>query len=285
MHKLLRYGFGFLFVWMTSLSQAQLIVPGEFLEHRFPMFNEDSIKARGIRYISIRMMRKPSLKPITDDGRRAKYSFDPKGRLISFQKTYPVRHGQMKTATTDYRYTGKFLSEETEYLGTYHRRTTYQKLESGDIEKSISVQRGSGGWQTVGTEVIHIDKTKNDSSIIVSKSHATEPYPPYMVTETESDLKGRKTRNETRASGRTQHVERWKYSGDLISVYSFLDVINDRALRIEYAEASTDNGKWCENNDCKDWSVVYYDDGLPKGWIFMNPETEDMEIWEFRYID
>lgn len=263
---------------MAITSHGQKLLPGQFIEQRFPTFHPDSIKAYGIQSITIRMMDKPSNEPMYDRGRRFSYFFDKKGRLIRQQKLFPGWAGRVDTASLTWMYKNGALVAQLEHLGSYRRMVHYEKIDAGLIKQTISVKRGSLDWQTLAEE--QIETIVIDSGEIIRLGGLDAK--PYQSTTIKKNANGTMTSREVWTGGKLQTKETWQFTRETLDAYVFEDGSKEESWVVHF-NGNSESGTWCHNLECRDWSIVFNPNGWPKGWILMNPETQDMEIWEFEY--
>jgi hypothetical protein len=266
-----------------SLS-AQTIVPGQLLEARYPTFREQTIKQHGISKVTVRMMRKPSSHTIYDDGRRLIYHFDGNGSLKGFQKVIPGDDGLGDTiGATWIRMNGQ-LRTRAERIGRYRRRLTYEYPSDTLLIETVNVKRGDLDWQELSTEQVRIETKEQAGQRIESHFRGGVNAKPYQRTN--YIYEGEKLlREEQWLGARLRYLDTWTYESGLITSFHHRDEEQQKTFEVTYSTASElqDEGTWCENSHCRNWSMVYFDNGLPKGWIIIDPKTQDLEIWEFRY--
>lgn len=150
--------------------------------------------------------------------------------------------------------------------------------------EEISVKRGSLAWQEIDKEQVvtkSFDVQGDRVEIEYRGGVNAEPYSRLIRTYGPNGIKT----EEHWIGAHVREVTKWHYKNDMVSMYLFQDKVNSRETSIIYdvERPLKDEGKQCEETTCKNWSIVYNDDGLPKGWISIDPDTQDMEIWEFRY--
>ena len=265
---------------INSHSLQSQEIQSEFLQHKYPTFSEEDIKESRIKKLTIREMRKPSSRPIYDDNIRFTYFFDKEGLLIGYRKTYPSLGGRVDTTSMSRIIINGELVQESEKIGRYQRRIVYQRLDSMTVKQTISVKRGAGEWEDFVQEKIVSKKIKNGKAEMIG-GLKSEPYQRIVY---QNDDRGRLTSIETWNGSRIQSIENWVYSGDHLTNYQFRDLLDKKKSEYNFPiDWDKDNGIFCNSTECKDWSIVTRDDGWPKGWIFMDPKTQDMNIWEFDY--
>lgn len=254
------------------------MLPGQFIEQRFPVFNPDSIRAHHIQSVSIRLMDKPSNSPMYDHGRRFRYFFDEQGRMVRQQKVYPSRGGRMDTASFHWIYQEEELKATLEQQGRYKRMVRFSQLDEHRVRQTISIKRGGVDWFVLTEEEVETQAFKDGEVIQVGGLNAK----PYQSTTTSRNSRGEITLKEVWASGKLQIRESWEFHGGTLDAYVFENRQTNESSVIHF-DADLESGTWCHNLDCRDWSIVFHPDGWPKGWIMMNPDSQDMEIWEFQY--
>ncbi len=260
---------------------AQLICPGELHEDRFPVFCEDSIAARHISKIVLRNTSKPSSRPIYDHGRRSVYEFDNEGRLSHLLLVFPIRNKGLDTIEHHWIYRAGELVSELESTGAYVKRTRYQDEPDGSTTRSVQIKHHSDEWQSVGRDVVRMEE--QDSRTVFSI--ATGNNPPYEECVTTYIEGGLPETREVWNGPRLQTKESWNYEDSTITYSRFVasEVIPQMLITYNYKGETLDKGRFCRRADCKDWSLFYYPDGLPKAWLFIDPVTQDLDIWEFTY--
>jgi len=252
----------------------------EFLQNKYPTFSSEDIKEAGIRKLVIREMRKPSSRPIYDDNIRFNYFFDKEGILIGYRKTYPSLGVRVDTTSMSRIIENDELIQESEKIGRYQRRVVYQRIDSITVKQTISVKRGAGDWEEFAQEKIVTRKIKNGKAEMVG-GMLSEPYQRIVY---QNDDQKRLTSIETWNGSRVQSIETWTYVDERLLNYQFRDLLDKKKSEYSFPmDWEKDSGVYCTSNECKDWSIVTRDDGWPKGWIFMDPKTQDMNIWEFDY--
>lgn len=225
-------------------------------------------------------MRKPSSRPIYDDNIRFTYFFDRDGNLIGFRKTYPALGGRIDTTSYSRIVVGGELLQESEQIGRYQRRITYQRIDSATVKRTIKVKRGSMDWEDFSKEKI-VKKSIANGYVEMIGGLRDEPYQRVVY---EHDKSGRLTQIETWNGSRMQSVETWTYKDSSLKKYEFKDLLDNQKSSYSFPmNWEEDIGLYCDEDQCKDWSIVTHENGWPKGWIFMNPTTQDMNIWEFDY--
>jgi len=270
----------FVSLLLSSFSFAQGTLKAEFLDHKYPLFTEGAIQQNNIKSVTIREMYKPSGRPVYDQNIRFNYYFDRAGRLIGYQKTFPGYGGRVDTVALSRTYSGDFIVQETEKLGKYQRRTVYQDRGNDLIEQIISVKRGAMDWQEINREQIETRAIK-DGEVILTGGLNSEPY--HRVVTMKNDF-GQKISREVWNGSRIQSIEFWEYDQTELSLYRFKDLLDHRNVSFTRPTAvDEDNGSFCENSMCKTWSIVWHSNGLPKGWIFFDAKTQNVDIWEFDY--
>ena len=257
--------------------EAQLMVPGELIDGRYPTFHEDSIRQLGIKSITLRTTDKPSSRPIYDRGRRAIYRFDKRGRMIAFSVVFPVRNGRVDTIYHTWKYEGKKLVMERERTGSYERKVIYK-----DSLRTVKVRHGNEAWQQAGREVVKEHSTSNSKTFTIS-APGQEPYETQYTTLNDQ---GEPTSREIWNGPRLITREVWEYGDTLTSYALFLagEMIPDKQISYVMKGNHYDHGRWCQRAKCRDWSLLYRDDGLPKAMLIFEPVNQDMEILEFQYV-
>ncbi|MEQ9186223.1 MAG: hypothetical protein RLP15_00700 [Cryomorphaceae bacterium] len=229
-------------------------------------------------------MRKPSSKTIYDDGRRVIYHFDAQGELTSFQKVNPGPYGGADTISTTWIRMNGIVQAKAERVGQYRRRITYSYPSDSIVLESIKVKRGELDWQDIATEqVITKRRLIHGNEIIISFRGGVDakPYQRMITTIGPQGIEGK----EAWIGARVQFIEEWHYRQKQVSEFTHRNLEQGTELSITYSTENDlqDEGTWCENGLCRNWSLVYNEEGLPKGWIIIDPETQDLEIWEYRY--
>ena len=267
-----------------SPIQAQFIVPGELIQESLPTFNEDSIAKRGIRSITLRTLRKPSMKPIYDDGKRTRYRFNEKGQVTEFKKIYPGKYGVLDTSIVRCEFEQHGPVRLLERVVSYRRLTSYSYPEDDVVHLEIKVKRGNSPWQVIRREELVTQEDHNSRGMNKRITRGGIGEKAYQKTDEHYDGFGRITSREIWNGNRSQSIETWVWQDDKIKGYFKNDLLENRQSSIEYNidAPRQEEGKWCIE-ECREWSIVHHKNGLPKGWIFMNPKTENMEIWEFDY--
>lgn len=274
-----------IFLFCFFHSQAQLIIPGKFIDERYPLFNDSIIAQQGLESITIRVMRKPSSRPIYDDGRRITYHFNELGRLISFQKVFPSRAGRVDTSSLTFIYRNDILQARSEKIGKYRKRISFDYINTHHIIETIKVKHGNMDWDELGKEEIIRNETRSNNQVLITELRGGVHESPYQQTITMLNADTQPIKKETWFGSRLSSSESFEYSNNLLSSYSISNPQKGSSIKIDYDTSSLlqDEGEWCENELCKNWSIVYYETGLLKAFILMNTETQDMEIWEYRY--
>jgi len=273
--------FAFFTALLLSLSfqvcRAQLTLPGQFYDSRFPTWQSDSIKKHGVSSITIRILDKPSSKPIRDTGKRVRYVFNARGMLTSFIKAFPMKDGRMDSTITRYEYDAQNrLKSQLEILGYYKRKTTYEQISDNAVKQTISVKHGSMEWQVLNVEVIQTEKSDKWERISIGGLNAK----PYQKTLIERDSTGRMYHREVWVGSRLQLKEHWNFAKENNVNYVHENMITGERNSMQQVG---DNGSFCHDYLCKNWSIVTGKKGHEEGWIFMNPATQDVEVWEFDY--
>jgi len=271
-------------VSISTLSIAQTIIPGVLLEARYPTFSADVVRTKQIESATIRLMRKPSSRTIYDDGRRVIYHFNTEGDLSSLQKVNPGPYGSTDTVSTTWIRMNGELQAKAERVGNYRRRIGYAHVNDSTVIETIKVKRGAMEWQEIAQEQVStLRKLINGDVILIEMRGGIDakPYQRIITTIGPQGIEGR----ESWLGARVQYIEEWHYRQRMVSEYTYRNLEQNTVFTLTYStdQPLQDEGQWCENGSCRNWSVVYYDDGLPKGWIIIDPETQDLEIWEFRY--
>lgn len=269
----------------TLNGLSQVILPAQFIDERYPLFNDDSIARQNIERITIRIMRKPSSKPIYDDGRRIIYHFNELGRLVSFQKLYPTRLGQIDTSSNTFIYRNDIIQARSEKIGKYRKRVSIDHINTHHTIETIKVKRGAMDWDELGKEEIHRSETADEERIIETTLRGGINEKAYESRINIYDLDKRLLKKEVYHGVRIISTESLEYMDGKVSRYVSSNFSKGSTLEVGYTTLSfpQDEGTWCENSTCQTWSIVYHDNGLPKAFILMTPESQDMEIWEYRY--
>jgi len=266
-------------------SYAQSIEHGRFIDQKFPVFDAGAIARQDIERISITLFDKPSLKPMVDQGDRAIYEFDSLGRMLRFSHVFSRLNGSMDTLAQLFTYQGNELVSETEVLGSYRRRVRYEWQDDHTVRQTIEVKRGTGEWQLLDTEKKESQTSQNGQERMVTELVGGVNSIPYQRTVTTFDTAGKPIIREVWNGSRIQYSEKWFYKGASLEAYELQRAADPYPLHITYKlkDGQYDSGTWCTEGHCRDWSMVYFPDGRPKGWIFIEPDTQDMDIWEFQY--
>lgn|GEM_PF-362333 len=273
------------FVLLACVGNAQIILPGKFIDERYPLFNDSIIAQEGIENITIRVMRKPSSSPIYDDGRRITYHFNELGRLISFQKVFPSIAGRVDTSSLTFIYRNDILQARSEKIGKYRKRISFDYINTHHIVETIKVKHGGMDWDELGKEEVKRNETRSDEQILISELRGGVNESAYQQTIKTLTADRHPIKKEVWFGSRLSSSESFEYSNGLLSSYSLNNPQKGSSIKIDYDTSSLlqEEGEWCEYEVCKNWSIVYYDTGLPKAFILMNTKTQDMEIWEYRY--
>lgn len=269
---------------ITNL-QGQVIAPGRFIDRNFPLFDAGAIAGDSIERISVKLLGKASMKPITDKGERLVYKFDTLGRLCVFWHVFPRQSGELDTLKRIFFYQDDKLLFETEVLGSYHRKVTYEPESEHVIRKCIEVKRGAHEWQLLDEERVETHIKESDSGKVVTEYTGGLYSSPYQHTVTSFNRHGLPVSRLVWNGHRLQSSEHWRHENGLLAAYRFEQHGSHHPVSITYSpkDGRHDAGTWCADGTCLNWSLVYFPTGLPKGWIFINPETEDMKVWEFEY--
>jgi hypothetical protein len=272
------------FLIVSFQARAQIIVPGKFIDERYPVFNDSIISEQSIESITIRVMRKPSSRPIYDDGRRISYHFNDQGRLISYQKVVPSRAGRVDTSSITFIYRNDILQARSEKIGKYRKRIAFNYINTHHIVETIKVKHGDMDWDELGKEEVQRSETLSNQQWIITEKKGGINETPYQQNITILNQALKPVRKEMWHRSRLIGTETFEYSNNLLYKYSIENIQKGSSIQVEYKTSSVlqDEGKWCENEICKTWSIVYHETGLPKAFILMNTETQDMEIWEYR---
>ena len=255
-------------------------IQSEFLQNKYPTFSSEDIKEVGIKKLTIREMRKPSSRPIYDDNIRFSYFFDQEGVLMGYRKTYPSLGGRVDTTSVSKIYMKGVLLAESEKIGRYQRRVTYEYIDSVTTNQTISIKRGEGDWEEFAQEKIVTQKIKNGKVEMIGGLRSE----PYQRIVHQYDKKERLTSIETWNGRRVKSIETWTYLDENLTNYQFKDLQDKNKSEYNFPmDWEKDNGVYCNSVECKDWSILTHDNGWPKGWIFMDPKTQDINIWEFDY--
>ncbi|MEX2597166.1 MAG: hypothetical protein WEC59_09590 [Salibacteraceae bacterium] len=275
---------GIFFLLTGFQSQGQVIMPGEFIEGTYPGFNASIIKEKQIKELVIRQMRKPSGAPIYDDGKRAIYRFDKNGMLIHFSLVFQGHH-KMDTTHRMFEYVnGKRTAHEI-HRGRYIKRIESLRKNDSTIIESRLVRRLPGNWELLDREEIVTKVHHEDALKIVNEWRGGIDSKPYQKTTSHFDASNNIISREVWNGARLRLEEKWTYENGLIYTYEHQDHQEKTNFSVRYSIENIiqDEGEWCENENCKTWSIVYTSEQLPKGWIFMSKKSQNMEIWEFRY--
>lgn len=268
----------------THAQQARsFITTGAFIDIQYPRFSEASIKAEQIERITLRKMRKPSGSPIYDDGERVHYQFDSAGRLISFQLIFRGFRGKMDTTTRRFTYTKNLLISMEVQRGKYRKRTDYSFPNDSTVIEERWVRRGNNIWEFLDKEqALHTKRnTANgwEETTWIGGEHAK----PYKSIVQSYDHNGRLYKKEIWHGARISLSEKWTYQNNMLAHYERQNKSEAESLSITYPPAPDQDGKWCENDQCRNWNMVNHEDGKPKAWIFFQASTQNMELFEFRY--
>lgn len=267
-------------IFLCHSTWAQGTLKEEFLDHKYPLFTEGAIKGNNVKSVTIREMHKPSGRPVYDQNRRFNYFFDRSGRMIGYRKTFPGYGGRVDTVGFSRIYVGDFIAQEVEKLGKYERKIMYQDQGDGLVKQIISVKRGSMDWQEINVEQIEIRAITGGEVKLTGGIKAT-PYQRIVVMKNEL---GQNKSREVWNGSRIQTIEFWEYDRTELSLYRFKDLLDHNDVSFTFPSAKDeDNGVYCENGTCKEWSIVWHANGLPKGWIFYDKQSQHMDIWEFDY--
>ena len=272
-----------LFINYTAFSQV--IIPGKFIDQRYPLFNDSNITNQAIESITIRVMRKPSSRPIYDDGRRIAYHFNELGRLISFQKVFPSRAGRVDTISHTFIYRNDIIQARSKKIGKYRKRISLDHISTHQVIETIKVKHGNMDWDELGKEEIKQNKSKIGNQLLITELRGGLNEAPYQSTISVFNADNKPIKKEVWYGSRLASSEQCEYSNGLLSNYSSNNAEKGSTMNISYSTISSlqDEGTWYENDECKDWSVVFYETGLPTAFILMSTKTQDMEIWEYRY--
>ena len=263
---------------LAFVSEAQ-ILSNEFLLHRYPSFDAAEVEKAGIKSITIREMQKPSSQQILDYSIRFTYYFDGKGRLIGYRKTYPGFAGRIDTNEVKRIYFQNKLAQETERMGRYERKTVYAPLDSSSQKRTISTRIGNAAWEKLSLEKIAKQEIKDGFVELIGGMRSE----PYQRVVSMLDKKDNLVVRETWNGSRIQNLEMWEYRANEPSYYRFKDVSQNEELEYRFPASGDDEGSFCVKGKCKKWSIVSHSNGWPKGWILMDPISQDAEIWEFVY--
>ena len=256
------------------------VISNEFIDRTYPDFLPSAIKDAGIKTITIREMHKPSSRQIFDQGKRFTYFFDHEGRMIGYRKTYPSYGGRIDTNSFSRIFVGDHVAQEIEKLGTYQRKKTFKPIDSLGVQQTVSVKRGTTDWQVITEEEVRIKPIEKGRVIFLSGVDLE----PYQRTIEKADDDGNILSGEIWNGSRLQSIELWEYENGKRVTHRFKDLVDDRIISHRLPGASeADRGEYCRDNDCLTWSILNHNIGLPKGWIFMNESTQDIDIWEFDY--
>lgn len=251
-----------------------------FIQGRYPTFSSSLIKAQNIKHIRVTEKYKPSSGPVYDQNIRFHYYYDGLGRLLAYQKTYPGDRGIIDTLTWSQAFDGLNKVKEVEKLRRYQRMVAITPIDAQRQQRTISVKRGSLDWELLTTEQVKLQPIQNGEVLLISGVDA-EPYQREVFMRNDQ---GQLISREVWIGSRLQIEERWTYAGGRLVAHEWRDLLDEQhVLRNLPLDMSLDTGTYCEGERCWRWSIVLNAEGLPKGWIFFDPETEDMEIWEFHY--
>ena len=274
-----------LILFISYNAFSQVIIPGKFIDQRYPLFNDSRIADQAIESITIRVMRKPSSRPIYDDGRRIAYHFNEQGRLISFQKVFPSRAGRVDTISHTFIYRNDIIQARSEKIGKYRKRISLDHISTHQVIETIKVKHGNMDWDELGKEEIKRNESKIEDQLLITELRGGVNEAQYQSTISVFNANNKPIKKEVWYSSRLASLEQYEYSNGLLSSYSIKNAEKGSTMNISYSTSSSiqDEGTWCENDECKNWSIVFYETGLPKAFILMNIKTQDMEIWEYRY--
>jgi hypothetical protein len=255
-------------------------IQSNFLQNRYPTFEAADVAKAGIKTIRISEMRKPSSRPIYDDNVRFTYYFDRSGTMIGYRKTYPSLGGIVDTTSMSRILIKGEPVQESEKIGRYQRRVVYERIDSVTVKQTISIKRGASEWEPLSKEKIQTKKITNGKVEMIGGLNDQ----PYQRIVYQYDNDKNLTSIETWNGSRIQSIEKWDYKNGRMTNYEFKDLLNSKKSSYRFPlDWENDKGMYCQNSDCKDWSIVSQKDGWPKGWIFMDHKTQDMNIWEFDY--
>ncbi|MEZ4720608.1 MAG: hypothetical protein R2813_01880 [Flavobacteriales bacterium] len=246
----------------------------DLIQERYPVFKASEIQKARIKTITIRELNKPSGWQIFDQSRRFHYEYNRKGELIHYRKTYPGHGGRIDTLQFYFEYANGALVQEIERTGRYQRKIRYDRLDAHKTAKLIETRRGNDDWEEVANEVI-TEKSIDGGWVRYLSGPSSEPYQHEFYLEKES-----KQSREVWTGSRLQTIQEWK--GLTNNEVSYRCEYNFKKDSVEMRLLG-DEGEWCINGQCRDWSMVLHENGFPKGWIFMDTKTQDAEIWEFVY--
>lgn len=267
------------------LGSAQIIEEGQFIEEVYPRFSEADIAEQGISKITLRKMRKPSGRPIYDDGERIHYHFDTEGHLVHFQMIFPGYRGQLDTTSRRFVYDDDELRSTEIQRGKYRKRIDYARVDDSTVIEERWVRRGNDPWEFLDKE-----QTVTEERLVnglTEKTHwiggiASKPYKSIVEQLNDAALP---LSREVWHGARMHVAERWKYRDDgRLMTYEKDNRRDGGSIALTYPADEAEDGQWCEQGNCREWSRVYQDDGLPKGWIFYHTDSENMDIYEFRYL-
>jgi len=267
-------------------TQAQFIEPGKFVDGNFPAFSPEAIKANLIKEITIRKMRKPSGEPIYDDGVRYIYHFDGEGRLTTFKHVFEGYRHRSDTIIRRYGYTeGHVQFLETQH-GKYVKRIAYHWTSDTFALITRKVRRGTGDWELLSSEQMSISNLSTSDGQLTTEWLGGIDAKPYQRAQTQYNAKKLPIYHEIRVGARLHIEEHWDYSEEFVSNYERTDHQENQSLEVSYRyhNGTAEEGNWCKNGHCREWSLVLNDKGLPKGWLFMQEVSQNLEIWEFRYV-
>ena len=263
---------------------GQIIRHGRLLEARYPTFEPSEVAERGIARITVRLMRKPSSKTIYDDGRRLIYHFDAQGELQSCQKVNPGNYGTSDTVGTTWIRMNDELKAQAEQIGKYRRRITFEYPNDSTTIETVKVKRGPMEWQELTREQVTLKTRQSNGKRIEIELRGGVDATPYQRTIRTYGPHGIES-EERWLGARVGYIDTWTYENELIGAFEHQEGNQASTFRLTYdtSNGKQEEGQWCEGDGCRNWSMVYYENGLPKGWIIIDPSTQDLEIWEFRY--
>lgn len=272
--------------FLNTQTNAQLIKEGSFIEGELILFNEGSIASEGIKSIEIYQLKKPSDQTIVDEGTKMIYSFDSHGRLSTLKYLFQGYKGRTDTIIRSFEYINNQISTQEIIRGKYRKRTDHFYLnDSIKIEKRF-VKRGSSDWELIDTEE---HRTKHKTLGFLTERTTwiggIESKPYKRIIETIDQL-GRVIKKEIWYGARLNQVESWDYYDKRLATYSRTELREGKTFKVVYPDPSQMEGKgeWCKNETCSTWTLVLNDAGLPKGLIFYQPQTEHIEILNFKYF-
>lgn len=264
----------------AQAAHAQLIVPGILIEDLYPTFNTRSIAQAEIKTVVIRLLRKPSSKSIFDDGRRIQYEFDTQGRLKEFQKISRGKFGKNDTSKVQYTYENDLLESKTEVLGNYRKRIVFQSINDTAHYERIYIKRAASGWTLLTEDLVRTSQFSQggcNSTVAQKGAVGSQPYEKTIFRKCNST-----ETKEIWLGNRMLQYETWQSKPNTFLTYEKVHHLNKQNIVITYSDQLLNEGSRCVNGRCQNWSFVFDENRLPKGFLLIDPTTQDMEIWEFR---